>query len=108
MSYEVLGSELRAAAGDYRGTAAAVGAPVHLPSVSTATLGHVELAAWLEAVTDQCEKATQALVEGAERIADDLDAAAHHYESTDDAAGLMFSSPFGFEPGPATEPGPGW
>ncbi len=107
MSYEVLAAELRSAAGDYRDTAAAVGAPVHLSPVTPAVLGHVELAAWLGAVADQCEKATQALVEGGERIADSLDTAAHHYESTDEAAGLLFSSPFGVDTGPTLGHGPG-
>ena len=96
MSYEVLVEDLRTAAGEYRTVAGSLGADgVEITNVSPGSLGHIELAAWLEAVGEQCDKATTALHDGATGLADSLQAAAGHYETTDQAVGSVFRSPFG-------------
>lgn len=95
MSYEVLAGDLRAAAGSYRTVASSTGtdgvAPTH---VDPGSLGHIELAAWLTAVAEQCHNATKALHDGAEGLAEGLDAAAHHYETTDQCVAQTFTTPF--------------
>jgi hypothetical protein len=95
MSYEVLVDNLRAAAGRYRKVADSLGADgVELDHVDPSSFGHVELAAWVKAVAEQCDHATKALHDGADGLADSLVAAAHHYESTDVSVGQAFQSPF--------------
>ena len=95
MTYEVLVENLRSAAGDYTTIASKVGDPVDVSHVTPGSLGHVELAAWLTAVVDQCEKATTALHDGAAGLAESLRAAARHYETTDEAVGQCFTQPLG-------------
>ncbi|MGB0102187.1 MAG: type VII secretion target [Nocardioides sp.] len=115
MTYDVLIDHLRSAAGSYRSVAGDVGDPVELTHVAPDSIGHVELAAWLTAVVDQCEQATAALEDGASGLADSLEVAARHYESTDQAVADGFTpfgtSPFGTGPfgtGPfGTGPGSG-
>ena len=95
MSYEVLVDNLRAGAGRYRTIASSLGADgVEITHVDPASFGHIELAAWVKAVAEQCDAATGALHDGAIGLADGLDAAAHHYETTDVGVGQTFQSPF--------------
>ena len=105
MGYEVLVEELRSAAGDYEGVADELGTgAMCLTSRDPEHLGHVELAAWLGAVADQCAEASRALHDGAVELGADLRAAAAHYESTDEAVAQGFrpfgapGSPFGTSP----------
>ncbi|WP_121256534.1 type VII secretion target [Nocardioides ferulae] len=99
MSYDVLVGELRAAAALHQGVIDGLGSQaVDLSGNDPTVLGHVELAAWLTAVADQCEKAHQALTDGQTSLADGLETAAADYESTDEAVGLDFLSPFTGEP----------
>jgi hypothetical protein len=100
MSYEVLVDDLRAAAGRYRTIASSLGADgVELAHVDPSSMGHIELAAWIKAVAEQCDAATQALHDGAVGVAEGLESAARHYETTDTAVGQAFQTPF--ELGPA-------
>jgi len=95
VSYEVLADNLRAAAGRYREVAGSLGAEgVEITHVDPASFGHIELAAWVKAVAEQCDHATQALHDGATGIADSLDVSAHDYETTDETIGTVFRSPF--------------
>jgi hypothetical protein len=94
MGYEVLVGGLRAAAGSYRTVGTELGSTVEITHVEPDSLGHVELAAWLKAVVEQCGNAHTALKDGANGLGDDLDAAAHHYESADEQTGQWFQSPF--------------
>jgi hypothetical protein len=96
MSYAVLVEELRTAAGQYRTVAGSLGTTaVEIANIGSDSLGHVELAAWLTAVAEQCGKATTALHDGATGLADSLQAAAGHYETTDQGVCAVFRSPFG-------------
>jgi len=96
MSYEVLVENLRSASGRYHTIAGSLGTDgVEVAHVDPGSFGHVELAAWMEAVVDQCHQATRALHDGATGLADGLDAAAHYYESTDQGVASSFRTPFG-------------
>jgi hypothetical protein len=96
MSYEVLVDNLRSAAGQYRTVAGSLGTDgVDITHVDPSSFGHVELAAWVKAVGEQCDNATQALHDGATGLADSLGVAATHYETTDDSVGQIFQQPFG-------------
>jgi hypothetical protein len=100
MSYEVLVEQLRAAAGDYRTVAGSLGTDgVEVTHLEPGSVGHVELAAWMRAVADQCDKATRALHDGATGLADSLQASAGYYETTDQGVADAFRSPFGYSPG---------
>ena len=95
MSYEVLVDNLRAAAGRYRTVAGSLGSDgVALTHVDPDSFGHIELAAWVKAIAEQCDNATQALHDGATGLGDSLDASAHYYESTDQGVATTFQSPF--------------
>ena len=75
---------------------------VELDHVEPTSFGHIELAAWVKAVAEQCDHATQALHDGAAGLADNLDAAAYYYETTDESVAQNFRAPFlnrGFAPG---------
>lgn len=101
MTYEVLVEQLRGAAGDYSGVAEELGrGAICLTYRDPEHLGHVELAAWLGAVAEQCVEAGRALHDGAVGLAEDLRSAAHHYESTDDGVAEMFRPTFPFPFGP--------
>lgn len=115
MTYDVLVGELRAAAGHYRDVADSLGTDaVEITHIDPTSFGHIELAAWVKAVADQCDKATAALHDGATGLADSLDASAHYYESTDQNVATSFtptfdspfstpfSTPFGTTPPGAT------
>lgn len=52
--------------------------------VSGQAFGHNELAAWFNAVCDQCGKAGQALHDGADALAETLDSQAGAYRSADE------------------------
>jgi hypothetical protein len=107
MTYEVLVENLRAAAGRYRSVASSLGTDgVDITHVDPGSLGHVELAAWLEAVDEQCHNATMALHDGAAGLADSLTSTAARYETTDDDIGSLFRSPLGGGPpfGPPSGP----
>lgn len=93
MTYEVLVGHLRSAANDYADIAGDLGDPVAVTHVEPESFGHVELAAWMTAVVEQCEHATTALHDGASGLAGSLRAAARHYETTDDAVGQYFTRP---------------
>ncbi len=96
VTYDVLVDDLRSAAGDYRGVAASLGTSgVTITHITPDSLGHVELAAWLEAVAEQCANATRALHDGANDLGTDLDTAATGYETSDHEARDAFTSPFG-------------
>lgn len=96
MTYDVLVSELQAAAGQYRTVADSLGTDaVEITHLDPTSFGHVELAAWVKAVADQCDKATTALHDGATGLADSLDASAHYYESTDQGVANSFTPTFG-------------
>jgi len=87
MSYEVVVEELRGAARKFR-TVQDSTADYVLPSsqcVAPAAYGHLELADWVLAVTEQCTKAGAALSAGAGTLADGLDDQAADYEATDQA-----------------------
>ena len=95
MSYEVLVDNLRAAAGRYRTVASSLGTDgVEITHVEPTSFGHIELAAWVKAIAEQCDAATKALHDGAGSLAEGLDSAAHHYETTDVSVGQTFQSPF--------------
>ena len=95
MSYEVLVENLRSAAGSYRAVAADLGTTaVEVTNAKPGSMGHVELAAWIEAVADQCAKANAALHDGATGLGESLESAASHYEITDDQVGQAFRLPF--------------
>ena len=95
MSYEVLVDNLRAAAGRYRTVADSLGSDgVDITHVDPTSFGHVELAAWVKAVGEQLDNATKALHDDTDALADGLDAAAHHYETTDTGVAQVFQSPF--------------
>lgn len=99
MSFEVLVEELRSAAGDYRAVADELGAgAICLTYRDPDNMGHVELAAWLGAVAEQCAEASRALHDGAVGLGEDLRTAAAHYETTDDSVATMFRSPFAAGP----------
>jgi hypothetical protein len=102
MSYEVLVDDLRTAAGRYRTVADTLGADgVEIDHIDPTSFGHIELAAWVKAVAEQCDQATKALHDGAVGLADSLVEAAHHYETTDVCVAEAFQSPFttgGFTP----------
>jgi hypothetical protein len=94
MSYEVLVDNLRAAAGRYEKVADSLGSDgVEINHVDPTSFGHVELAAWVKAIGEQCDKATKALHDGATGLGDSLDATANHYETTDETIGTVFQSP---------------
>ena len=98
MTYAVLVEHLRAAAGEYHQVAGGLGRPVEITQVAPESFGHVELTAWVEAVADQCHKASRALYDGATGLADSLGAAASHYEATDEQVGAAFRNPFSRSP----------
>lgn len=105
MTYVVLVEELRGAAGAYRGVADELGAgALCLTYRDPDNMGHVELAAWLGAVAEQCVEASQALHDGAVGLAEDLQTAGHHYETTDDGVAEMFRPTFPFPFGPPGAP----
>ena len=94
MGYEVLVRNLRFAAGDYRTVATSLGTDgVDVTNCEPDSLGHIELAAWLKAVAEQCDKATKALHDGATDLAGSLGAAARHYDTTDQLIGQTFRDP---------------
>jgi hypothetical protein len=95
MSYEVLVENLRSAAGEYRTVAGSLGTNgVDIAHLTPESFGHIELAAWVKAVGEQCDAATTALHDGAVGLADSLVAAASHYETTDEQVGQIFTQPF--------------
>ena len=95
MSYEVLVEELRSAAGRHRDVVSAMGDPVPLVEPDPQRIGHVELAAWLGAVREQCHQAHEALRSDTSGLADSLDVAAQGYESTDQCVAQSFTPTFG-------------
>lgn len=110
MSYDVLAAELRAAAADHRAIATSLGStPVDITVTTPEPVGHVELAAWIGAVEEQCHNAHDALGAGQEGLAGRLDAQATDYETTDETVSLWFRQPFtGYTPlfaPPGTGPG---
>ena len=107
MSYEVLVDDLRAAAGSYDKVADSLGTDgVKVDHVEPTSFGHVELTAWVKAVAEQLDKASQALHDGATGLADSLGVAAHHYETTDDQVATYFTNPFGTPSAPFTPSNP--
>jgi len=95
MSYEVLVQELRDAAGEYDGVASSLGVtPVVIDHVTPDSLGHIELAAWLMAVAEQCGNAHTALNDGLGALALGLRTSAIDYETTDDQVADFFVDPF--------------
>lgn len=101
MSYEVLIGNLRTAAGSYRTVASSLGTDgVELTNLTPESVGHIELAAWVKAIAEQCDNATKALHDGATGLAGSLDASAHYYESTDQGVATTFQPPFPIGPGP--------
>ncbi len=97
MTYEVLAGSLRDASGRYRTVATSLGSEgPEITHVEPDSLGHVELAAWLTAVVDQCDKAAEALHTDTGRLADSLDASARYYETTDEQVGFEFQRPMPF------------
>ncbi len=104
MSYDVLISNLRAAADKYDAVAVSLGADgVDLADVEPDTFGHIELTAWVKAVADQCDQATKALHDGAVDLGTNLRTTAYTYETTDQGVESWFSTPFG---GPTIGPTP--
>ncbi|MEZ5096415.1 MAG: hypothetical protein R2731_10020 [Nocardioides sp.] len=71
--------------------------------------GHLELAAWVEAVVDQCDKAGQALRDGALALAATLERTARDFEQTDQGVGDHFTPTSTGTPAPFTpwQPFPG-
>ena len=105
MSYEVLASGLRAGAQRYRSIASSLGTDgVEVTDATPSSFGHVELAAWIKAVAEQCDAATQALHDGATGLADALDSSAHYYETTDENVALSFQNPCFLGPGAPSSP----
>ena len=85
MSYEVVVEQLRGASRKYR-TVQDSTADYSFPEsqcVAPAAVGHLELADWIIAVTEQCDKAGVALHDGARILAEGLEAQAADYEATD-------------------------
>lgn len=95
MSFEVVVEELRASALKFRAVQDAM-ACYAFPQqdVSAASVGHVELADWMIAVLEQCDKAGDALHLGADVLADGLDDQARDYETADAAARSRFGGPW--------------
>jgi hypothetical protein len=94
MGFEVLVENLRSASARYRTTASSLGTGgVEITHVEPGSFGHIELAAWVKTIAEQCDLATRALHDGATELADGLDTAAHHYETTDVTVGQVFQSP---------------
>lgn len=107
MNYDVIAAELRAAATEHRRIATTLGAtPVDVTTTTPEPVGHVELAAWIGAVEEQCQNAHHALGDGQEDLAVDLDAQALDYETTDELVGTWFQRPFGEGPLFPLAPGP--
>lgn len=103
MSLEVVVENLRAAADTLRRTTEPMaGYELDVADLGAEQVGHVELAAWLEAVVDQCTQAGQALRDGAVTLADTLDRTARDFERTDQCVAV------GFGPTPSTTPAPFW
>lgn len=92
MSYEVVVEELRASARKFR-TVQDATAGYSFPEsqcVAPDAVGHLELADWIIAVTEQCDRAGQALHAGARTVADGLERQAADYEATDLAVRTRF------------------
>ncbi len=94
MSYDVLVAELRAAAAAHRSIQTDLGGtPVDVTSTTPEPVGHVELAAWIGAVEEQCQNAHDALGSGQEGLAEQLEAQANDYELTDEGVAGLFRQP---------------
>jgi hypothetical protein len=91
VTYEVLVEELRAAAKKHRDVAGDIGDKADVDKPDAAVLGHVELAGWLVAVIDQCDKASAELHDVAGALADGLEDAALSYEGSDWWSAQQFS-----------------
>ena len=91
MGYQVLIENLTGAAGELRTVAKPLDAyALDSSNVNGATCGHVELAAWFDAVVEQCDRAGQALHDGADVLASSLDAGASVYSEADELGHLQF------------------
>lgn len=83
MTFEVLVEELRAAAAEHLTIADKLSTqPVEMTEEKPDTVGHVELALWMNAVGDQIVKAHRALRDGQDQLSDSLTAAVADYERT--------------------------
>lgn len=95
MTYNVVAADLTAAAGELRTmTSGLSGYQLDLTNIEPDSVGHVELAAWLVAVGEQCDNAGQALRGGALGLAESLDASATYYTQADETSAQAFRSPF--------------
>ncbi len=91
MTYEVLAQDLTAAAGEFRSmTSPLSGYELTLTNMEPESLGHIELAAWLVAVDEQCDNAGRALRAGAEDLGNALDSSASYYTQADETASSEF------------------
>lgn len=105
MGYQVLIENLEAAAKSLRTTVKGMGDyDFGETNVSGASFGHVELAAWFDAVAEQCDNAGQALHDGAEQLAASLDASARRYRDGDLAVADILAGYTKYGPPAVTPP----
>ncbi len=109
MSFEVVPTELRAAAETLRTEVDPfAGFTVLQVCYADTALGHVELDTWMTTIAGQVDDAAAQLREAMVGIAGALDYVASRYESTDDQVAQCFAQdpitalglPEGFDPGP--------
>lgn len=91
--YDVLADDLRSASGEYH----AVGDKIADYKLGAANIdpqhiGHVELAAWIKAVTEKCDEAGSALHDGVDLLATAVMDAAGVYERMDDDVATGFTN----------------
>lgn len=105
MTFEVVIENLRAAARTLRTTTDPMaGYELDVTDIGAADMGHIELAAWLGAVEEQCDRGGQALRDGAVELATTLELAADDFERTDQGVAGLFGPP---SPGSPWQPFPG-
>ena len=91
MNFQVLIENLSGAATELRTAVKPLeGYSLDSSNVNGVTFGHVELAAWFDAVVEQCDRAGQALHDGAEVLAGSLDNAVLVYRDADETGSLQF------------------
>ena len=106
MSFEVVIENLRAAADTLRTTTDPMADyELGVTKLDSDTMGHIELAAWLEAVVEQCDNAGQALRDGAVTLAETLEATAADFERTDEQQAQQYTFP-SLLPVPGSTPTP--
>jgi hypothetical protein len=100
MSFDVDPDELDRAASRVREVSDPLASySLDVGKMSSTEVGHVELAEWMGAVLDQCNKAGVALHDGADGLASDLAATATTYRNVDSCVATTFTGAV-LQPGP--------